>query len=211
MKTITQVKPEHYSKNYDSVDRFISYFYQINSITQTLPKNILEIGVGNKTVSNYLKQANFKITTCDFDIKLNPDKVGDIRKLPFRNKSFSTVSAFEVLEHIPFSDFEKALKEMHRVSKKNVIISIPYNSAYFETVIKTSSPILNKQLKFAIRIPRFDRTINIKEHKEHYWELGTKNYSKKRIKTILNKYFIIKKEFHPLLNSYHYFYIMLKR
>ena len=45
----TQVPKEHYSNNYDNVFRFISYYYQIDLAIKLKPKNILEIGIGNKT------------------------------------------------------------------------------------------------------------------------------------------------------------------
>ena len=43
----------HYLGEYDDLGRFISYFYQIDIVKNLEPDNILEIGVGNKTVSNY--------------------------------------------------------------------------------------------------------------------------------------------------------------
>jgi len=43
--------------------------------------------------------------------------VCDITKIPVKNKSYDVVCAFEVLEHIPYDDFEAALKEMKRVLK----------------------------------------------------------------------------------------------
>ncbi|MDD4082331.1 MAG: class I SAM-dependent methyltransferase, partial [Sphaerochaetaceae bacterium] len=122
-----QVKKEHYSnKGYNDIFRFLSYQHQIESIISLNPKTILEIGIGNKLVSNQLKEMGYKVTTCDFDPKLKPDFVGDIRNLPFKKNEFDIVVAFEVLEHLPFEDFEKALSEMKRVSKKNCIISLPY-------------------------------------------------------------------------------------
>jgi 2-polyprenyl-3-methyl-5-hydroxy-6-metoxy-1,4-benzoquinol methylase len=122
-----QVPKSHYSKEgYNNLLRFLSYQHQIELITNLKPKNVLEIGVGNKLVSNQLKSMGLKVTTCDFDPKLKPDFIGDIRNLPFKKNEFDLVVAFEVLEHLPFSDFDKALFEMQRVSKKNCIISLPY-------------------------------------------------------------------------------------
>jgi SAM-dependent methyltransferase len=48
---------------------------------------------------------------------------GDLPHLPFPSQSFDTLLAFEVLEHIPKPDL--ALQEFFRVSRKNLIISVP--------------------------------------------------------------------------------------
>jgi ubiquinone/menaquinone biosynthesis C-methylase UbiE len=207
-----QVQKEHYFGEYDDMLRFISYFYQVDIVRKLNPNNVLEIGIGNKTTSNYLKQNGIKIDTCDFDKELKPDYVADIRELPFDNKYYDLVLACEILEHIPWADVDKALNELNRVSKKYVVISIPYSSAGFELLLKF--PLLRRIIKktflsLFFRIPYFFMEINFK--REHYWEMGRKNYSKKRIKSSLEKYFIILKEVRPILNHCHHFFILEKK
>lgn len=203
-----QVKKEHYlNSGYDDIFRFLSYQHQAELVLQTKPNSVIEIGVGNKTLANYLKTMKVKITTCDIDKDLDPDVVGDILNLPFKDNSFDTVVAFEVLEHLPFENFDKALGELSRVSKKNVIISLPYPCIHFSFAIKF--PLINKIIKnpipnVSLRIPKFYK--NHSFDGEHYWELGKKNYSKKIIRTHLEKLFTIEKESHPLMNPYHEFF-----
>jgi SAM-dependent methyltransferase len=48
---------------------------------------------------------------------------GDIRKLPFADGEFDTVTAFEVLEHV--DDVDRAIEELKRVTRKNIILSVP--------------------------------------------------------------------------------------
>ncbi len=48
---------------------------------------------------------------------------GDIQKLPFVDGEFDTVTAFEVLEHV--DDADMAIEELKRVSRKNIILSVP--------------------------------------------------------------------------------------
>ncbi|EKE16388.1 MAG: methyltransferase type 11 [uncultured bacterium] len=211
-KNITiQVDRSHYFTQYDNIERFISYYYQITSITKTNPENILEIGVGNKTVSNYLKEAGYTIITCDFDKELKPDIVADIKNLPLKNNSFDTVVACEILEHLPFSEFESTIKELRRVTRRTLIISLPYSCAYLENNLKINIPFFQKKLNFSIKIPYFFIKIKLNnKNKEHYWELGSKDCSKSTIRNIIKKYFNISSEFHPPFNSNHYFFILNK-
>jgi len=199
---------EKYFRIYDTPLRFISYFYQTNLVRQINPDKVLEIGIGNKTVSNYLKEHGVNLTTCDINKELEPDYVADIRRLPFKNNSFNAVLAYEILEHLPWEDVEIALNELHRVSKKNVIISLPFYAASFETVLKFPGlkRISNKPyLDLFFRIPYFFRT---QESKEHYWEIGQKGYPLKKIRRLLGKNFKIEKELRPPLNSYHHFFLL---
>ena len=46
---------------------------------------------------------------------VKPDIVADICKLPFKNSSVDEIYTAHTLEHV--NDFEKAMKELHRVLK----------------------------------------------------------------------------------------------
>lgn len=206
-----QVRKEHYtSKKYDDFFRFISYQKQIELIIQSNPKSTLEIGVGNKTVSNYLKNNGLNLTTCDFDKNLNPDKVGDILKLPFKKNKFELLVCFEVLEHLPWESLDLALFKLNRVSSKKVIISVPYSciSFNFWTKFPLSNYLKKPFLALSLRIPKF-----YKRHKfdgEHHWELGKHNFSKNKFKKKVSKYFKIVSEEYSPLNPHHQFFILKK-
>ena len=207
-----QVDRKHYYiEEYDTLETFIRYFYQIDQTRKLNPKNILEIGIGNKTVSNYFKQHGMEVTTCDFDKNLEPDYIADIRELPFEDNSFDVVLASEILEHLPWESVDSALAELRRVSKKYVIISIPHATCFFEFVIKFSliKKILKKNfLRFIVGMPLFFSKINFLNG-EHYWEIGRKNYSVKKVKNALKKHFRIIKEFRPVL-TFNKFFVLEK-
>ncbi len=209
-----QVKKEHYYRDYDDMFRFISYFHQIDLLKQLDVKKVLEIGVGNFTVSNYLRQHGYDLTTCDYDKTLNPDYVADVRKLPFKDASYDVVLCYEVLEHIPFPDMAKALSEVSRVSRKYAIISIPYPSLHFAFFVQF--PFIHRifkrpYLNFSINIPEFFKKIDIEKNKQHYWEIGTKGYPISRVKKVISQQFCIRKEFRSDLQPYHYFFILEKK
>lgn len=189
---------------YDYLDRWVSYWHQINEVLKLQPKTVLEIGVGNKMVASYLGSQGINIKTLDINEKLKPDFVSNVLSIPLAKNSFDAVLCAEVLEHLSFNDFEKCLREIRRVSKKNVILSLPH----FGPPIKISfkAPFI-KEIKFAFKIPV---PLKHKFNGEHYWEIGKKGYSPKKIRKIIKKYFKIKKEFIPFENQYHHFFILEK-
>ncbi len=200
------------NKNYDNIHRFISYYYQIDLVRELGAETVLEIGIGNRTVTNYLKQHNLQVTTCDIDKRVNPDFVADIRDLPFECDSYDVVLAFQVLEHLPWDNVPQALKELNRVTKKYVIISIPYFSAAFELVMKF--PLVHKIIKkpfvdIFFRVPYLFNNIPLTSG--HCWELGRRNYSLKKVRATLRSGFEIVKEIRPVLNPGHYFFVLTKK
>lgn len=86
---------------------------------------LLEIGIGSRFVSDYLKKRGVNITTLDLDFSLKPDCAGSVLHIPFAEEAFFTIAGFELLEHIPYKDFKHALIEMKNAAKSNVIISLP--------------------------------------------------------------------------------------
>lgn len=207
-----QVNKDHYFRGYDTIDRFISYYYQVNLVKSLEVNTLLEIGVGNKTVTNCLKESGYKITTCDIDPELGVDYVADIRSLPFDNNSFDAVLAYEVLEHLPWEEVPSALKELHRVSKKHVLVSLPYSCAALEITIHF--PLIKRLLNelfvdlIFIRLPYFFR--RQKFDGEHYWEIGKKGHSIKTVRNLLRKHFVINKEVRPILKPIQYFFMLEK-
>lgn len=202
-----------YFEDYDDRKMWMSYWYQIKKVLDTGGENVLVVGVGNKTVTNYLKtiskytQNLEEVTTADIDENLNPDQICDVLELSkqFNNKKYDTVLCAEVLEHLPFKKFEKALEELKKVSKEWVIISLPY---------------AGKSIKFSLELPneiRKDIKIKMDSNEIHHcngwhrWEVGKKKYSLEKIKEKISKKFKIEEIFSPPENQYHLFFILKKK
>ncbi|MDD4123227.1 MAG: methyltransferase domain-containing protein [Candidatus Pacebacteria bacterium] len=133
------IKINYNDKVYNTLSRFISYFHQIDLIRKYKPNSVLEIGIGSKIVSQHIENINIKVTTCDIDKNLSPDIVTDVRDLNLQDNSFDMVCACEILEHIPFADFEKTIQKLKNISKEYILISLPYPSIAFDFVIKIPS------------------------------------------------------------------------
>lgn len=208
MKNKPQVKKSHYSNlNYSTKARWSSYWYQINEVVNLNPQTVLEIGVGNRVVSDYLKKLGLKVTTCDFDENLKPDIVADVCNLPFKDKSFDVILCAEVLEHLPFKKFIPALKEIRRVAKTGAVVTLPHyglTNLYFGIKF---FPFLPKK-EFCLKI---DYPIKHIFLGEHYWEIGKKGYSLTKIKKAIEKAgFSIKKSFYPSEDPRHHFFVLSK-
>ena len=196
-----QVAKSHYeSSEYNSLERFTSYWHQIDEASR-IGGRIAEIGVGNGTVAAVLAARGFDVTTIDFDEALDPDIVADVRDLPVADDAFETVLAAEVLEHIPWDDLPRALSELGRVATRAVVVSVP--DARPAVVISAWLPNAAHLIRLAFRrkialrhvvwaaslrtswrreggrvrkLVSFER-LNAEPHAfdgEHYWELGTR-------------------------------------
>lgn len=203
-----QVSKSHYSfEKYFWPGRWMSYWYQTKEITSRDDiQTVLDIGPGTTFLYDILKIHRPEITykTLDIAEDLHPDFIGGVTQVPLPDNSCDLVSAFQVLEHIEFSDFETALKEMKRVSKKYVFVSLPHFGPSVELLIKI--PFF-RRLQWSVKVPF------AKKHVfggQHYWEIGKSGYSQKTIRTIMRKHFTIIDEYVPFENQYHHFYIMEK-
>lgn len=188
---------------YDYKERWISYWHQIDEILKLEPESVLEIGVADKVVADYLKKQGVAVKTLDINGELKPDFTANVLEVPLPDDSFFVVLCAEVLEHLPFSDFEKALLEIKRVSKKFVILTLPHFGPTIKFCLKL--PFI-KEKRFAFKL------LFLKKHqsKEHYWEIGKKGYPAGKIRKIIKRYFRIRKEFIPFENQYHHFFILEK-
>ncbi|MHB8104778.1 MAG: class I SAM-dependent methyltransferase [Dehalococcoidales bacterium] len=98
-------------------------------------KSILDIGPGRADFLKSIK-SDYEISGIDMNMErvkycnqiLGQDavKLGNLETgLDFEDGSFDTVTCLEVLEHL--ADPQKAIKELVRVSRKRVIITVPFD------------------------------------------------------------------------------------
>ncbi|MBA2859848.1 hypothetical protein [Methanococcus maripaludis] len=189
--------------DYINIERWNSFYYQLKEIIKLSPKNILEIGPGSNVLKNILNEYNIEYKSADVDKKTEPDYLLDIRNLSSIDEKFDVVVAFQILEHLPYKYFLPNLKELDKVSKKYVLISLPVNGISYRLNLKLSKYI---NLDRSGKIP----FLNTKLYKEHYWEINH-NYTLKTIRNDINKVFNINHEYQCKENPYHYFFILEKK
>ena len=208
-KVKLQVRPDHYYDiDYDTKQRFCSYWHQIHEILLRKQNEVLEIGVGNKFVCNYLRERGVNIVTLDIDKELQPDVVGSVLDIPFRDRSFQIVACYELLEHLPYEYVAKALSEISRVSKQYVILSLPDVNRVYRIYIYI--PKIG-EIKRLLPLPRIRKPIH-KFDGQHYWEIGKAGYSLKRVVGDMQKEGLqLERTYRVFEHPYHRFFILRKR
>jgi ubiquinone/menaquinone biosynthesis C-methylase UbiE len=99
-------------------------------------KSMLDVGCGRGYWANRIADdTKLKVTGCDVldhvDIKGDYVK-GSIQNLPFKDNQFDIVFASHTIEHV--RDLPKAISELKRVAKKQVIIVTPRQRYYYYTL-----------------------------------------------------------------------------
>ena len=195
----------YFSSNYNDKSRWMSYWYQAREVVNFNPGNVLVVGKGDGLISEYFKLIGIKTTTLDIDKSLNPNVVASVLNMPFSDNEFDAVLCAQVLEHLPFEDFNKALLEIKRVTRSSTVISLPHFGPAIRIFLKI--PFL-PELKLSLRL-----TYPIKHRfkGEHYWEIGKRNYPLKLIKSeMIKSGFSIKKDYTVFENPAHHFFILKK-
>jgi hypothetical protein len=200
-----QVNVTHYNfDGYVNVGRWNSYWHQIVETMAFNPKKVLIIGIGDNIVGEVLAKQGVKVYTFDFDKELHPDFVGNIIDINnvLLNHHFDVVLCCQVLEHLPYEKFGSILQKLRQIAD-NVIISLPYSPINFLLTIKL--PLIGSA-RVDINIHRFYKKLKIND--EHYWEIGRKGYTKRKIMKSISNFFAITKCFIASNNHYHMFFIL---
>lgn len=111
---------------------------RFKACAELIPKkatSVLDVGCGNGAFLLLLEGLGSSLRTQGLERSIaaiqaavckSPIDHGTIDNMPFSFGEFDLVSALEVIEHLPYGIYEKALVELARVAKNNILISIPY-------------------------------------------------------------------------------------
>ncbi len=162
----------HYGWTYVGGARAFSYAHQLDTLVALQPESVVEIGPGPGVVTAAMRAIGVDVTTVDVQAELNPDVVASVLDLPFEDDAFDVSMCCQVLEHIPFDDFERAAKELRRVARKGMVISLPDCSSHYE--ISTRLPKVGwRSRSISRRRPPSEKyKASALEKAGHHWEIG---------------------------------------
>ncbi len=175
---ITDNYRKHTSKN--PVQKFLinNFFKNLANEVQKLDVNsILDAGAGEGFTLEMLRKEKIGKTYEGIDFLKKAVEIGkkvhpkiklnqaSIYELPYKDNSFDLVLSTEVLEHL--EDPKKALKQIFRVSKKYVLLSVP------------NEPIF--MLSNFLRGKNVSRLGNDIEHINHWTFFGFEKFVKENV------------------------------
>lgn len=106
-------------------------------------KSVLDIGCGDGKITNALSKKFKDVLFHGFDksyealdrLKL-PSTQGDVVNLPFQDNQFDLVMTIDLLEHLDDLEEQQCLKELFRVAKNWVFLTVPFNENLEEGLTK---------------------------------------------------------------------------
>jgi len=104
-------------------------------------ESVLDVGCGDGLVTNILNERYNKVVGLDSSSEAlshvkSESILASCYLIPFNDNSFDLVLCNNVLEHLPFGVYERTLENLSRVSKKYVLISVPFNEDLWKRQIK---------------------------------------------------------------------------
>jgi hypothetical protein len=201
-----QVSGEHYGfDRYESPERWMSYWHQLRAVSACVDdgaSSLFEIGVGSGVFNNYLKNFDLEVTTGDIAAELGADVVCDVRTLvdDLGGRRFDVVCAFQVLEHLPWEELERALGQLVACSNRWVLISLPNRGMPVSVRLRLGRRVVAWGQKLSRRPKpwQFDG--------QHYWEVGALDRSREQVRArIANVATIVRESVLPE-NPYHILY-----
>jgi SAM-dependent methyltransferase len=94
-------------------------------------KSVLDVGCGNGVFTNLVESSRFKVGLDLSKVAIMhvvpPRLQANAAHLPFADSSFDATISMEMLEHLKSTTYQAALGELLRVSRRYILITVPYN------------------------------------------------------------------------------------
>jgi ubiquinone/menaquinone biosynthesis C-methylase UbiE len=106
---------------------------RIEAVLSLIPSDcgsIVDVGCGDGRIANRLISRYGQVVGLERSREalrhVKAEKIlGSIDSLPFADRSFGLVLCAEVLEHLPFRVYPKAIEEVQRVAAKYILVTVP--------------------------------------------------------------------------------------
>ena len=144
----------------------------VSRVLDKKSKSVLDVGCYDLFFSDNLKKMGYSCVSIDISPRKKEILKQSVEKLAFKDHSFDIVLCLEVLEHI--KNPIKALKELRRVAKNQLILSVPYEPFFtifrFFTWEKTHLWAITPQvLRIYLGKPSFEKKIFFKRYYFAVW------------------------------------------
>ncbi|MFN9370410.1 MAG: class I SAM-dependent methyltransferase [Planctomycetaceae bacterium] len=192
-------------KKYMSLKRWSSLWYQVSLISELQPQTVLEIGVGGGVLKAVCQTLGIAVQTADIDPELTPDFVSSVQRLPLQDQSFELTCAFQVLEHVPYSEAIVGFRELCRVSRRHILLSLP-NAARAYPQQLTIPPLGNVRVTIPGPLRPFPQMIP-----SHCGEIGRPGTRLRQVIQDLGAETRLVREFRVFENPYHHFFQFERR
>jgi SAM-dependent methyltransferase len=204
MNPSPQVDRSHYAfERYMSKARWASLWHQLDEVLRLAPRRVLEIGPGPGVFKRVAGQFGVTVETLDLDPALQPDHVGSATALPFADGEFDVVCAFQMLEHLPYEQSMQAWREMVRVARRHLVISLPDARTVWPVSVHLPRLGVRRWLvpkpSFGLAPHRFDG--------EHHWEINKRGFELARVSADLASACELIKTYRVHELPYHRFFV----
>jgi SAM-dependent methyltransferase len=171
------------------------------------PVSVLEVGPGPGVFKTVSALFGVNVETLDIDSELKPDHVGSATNLPFDACAFDVVCSFQMLEHLPYDLALCAFKEMVRVSRQGVVVSIPDAGYCWRCLLHI--PKIGK-FSTILSLPLLRNKRHVFDG-EHHWELNKKGYELKKVVRDMEVGCSLVETYRVFEHPFHRFLIFVKK
>ena len=201
---LKQVDARHYAfQRYVTKGRWASVWHQIDEVVRLAPNRVLEIGPGPGMFKASIAAFGVRVETLDLDPELKPDHVASVTEMPFADRSYDVVCAFQMLEHLPYDTSLVAFSEMVRVARSHVVISLPDARATWRMMLHI--PRVGTVHKL---MPKwFWRPQPHVFDGEHYWEVNKRETPLARVVADFSARCPLERTYRVLEYPYHRFFV----
>jgi SAM-dependent methyltransferase len=138
-------------------------------------KSIVDLGCGDGEITNILAQKYDVIGVDRSKEALKHVKCKTIlsscEKIDINNNSFDLVFSSELLEHLPDEIFNKTINEMMRITRRYILISVPYKENLRFRFIRC------EKCKYTFHIYGHLQTFSIKKLQNYFYNCKLRSYA----------------------------------
>jgi hypothetical protein len=181
-------KSDYFSDSYFDVRQLMAQAMQIKHIHSLNPKDIIEIGIGNRLTSTFIRNSGVEVVTAGINPNHGPDICCPMSEILERTggRQFDLVVFCKVLEHMPLDQLERNIKTLRALGSR-LFLTLPGYTRSFGFSLLIKVPFIKARDCFLYFF--LPKTIDLSKT-EHFWEVGSEMATKRRaIINLLKNYY----------------------